>query len=188
MILPIYIYGSKVLNTAAKEINISETNKDELKQLLDDMFETMYAANGIGLAAPQVGKSVRILIVDGSDLSDTYSYLKDFKKIMINPKVTSESDETATYEEGCLSIPDVHCSIERPKVITVNYFDENLEEKVETFDGFAARMLQHELDHLDGITFTEKAAPIRKKMIRAKLHNISKGKIAAGYKTRLEKE
>lgn len=186
MILPIYVYGSDVLRLTAKEVNPDTVNKEEFSQFISDMFETMKNADGVGLAAPQVGKSIRLLVVDGSDYSDTYSYLKGFRRAMINPVVLEESEETATFSEGCLSIPDVHCDIIRPKKIKVEYYDENFEKVVEEFDEFACRMVQHEMDHLDGMLFTDHAAPIRKKMIASRLHNISKGKVSADYKIKLE--
>ncbi len=187
MALPIYVYGSEVLRAKAKEVEINEDTKPEILSLLEKMDETMRDADGVGLAAPQVGKSLRILIVDGRDISDSYPELHDFVRTMINPEVLEESDETSEYSEGCLSIPDVNCNIVRPKKIKVRFINENFETQEEEFDGFASRMLQHELDHLEGILFTDRAAPIRKKIIGSKLFNISKGKIKASYKTKLEK-
>lgn len=186
MILPIYVYGSEVLRETAKEINLDAINKEEFSKLISDMFETMKNADGVGLAAPQIGKSIRLLVVDGSDYADTYSYLKGFKRAMINPVLLHESEETSVFSEGCLSIPDVHCDITRPKKIKVEYYNENYEKVVEEFDEFACRMVQHEMSHLDGVLFTDLAAPIRKKMISSRLHNISKGKVAADYKIKLE--
>jgi peptide deformylase len=188
MILPIYVYGSDVLREKAEEIDINKVDKNELKQLVLDMFETMKNADGVGLAAPQIGRSIRLLIVNGSDIADSYPYLKNFKRVMINPIVLRQSEETMEYSEGCLSIPDVNCDIVRPKKIVVSFFDENLEKREEEFDEFACRMVQHEMDHLDGVVFVDRAAPIRKKIISSKLHNISKGKVKTAYKIKLEKE
>ncbi len=185
MILPIYVYGSKVLKEQTQPVDIETADREELKQFITNMFETMEHAQGVGLAAPQVGDSRSILIVDGRDLADTYSYLKDFKRVMINPEVIEESEETADYSEGCLSVPDIHCNVIRPKKMTVRYYDENLELKEETFDEFACRMVQHEMDHLAGHLFVERVAPIRRKMIASKLHNISKGKLRTDYKVKL---
>jgi len=187
MILPIYLYGSGVLRKKSLPIDIAAADKDEIKKYIADLFETMAASEGVGLAAPQVGRDVRILVVDGTDLTDTYPALKDFKRAMINPEIIEKSEETSTYSEGCLSIPDIHCDVTRPKKITVHYWDDNLDEKTEELDDFAARMVWHEMDHLDGILFTDHVAPIRKKLISSKLHNISKGKVRCAYKAKIEK-
>lgn len=187
MTLPIYVYGSEVLREVAEEVDVDKTDKEELRRYIDDMFETMYHADGVGLAAPQVGDSRRILVVDGRDVADVYPELKDFRRAMVNPVVIEESEETAEYSEGCLSVPDIHCNVVRPKKITVRYLDADLKETEEELDGFACRMVQHEMDHLDGHLFVDKVAPIRRKMIAAKLHNIAKGKVRTAYKTRLEK-
>lgn len=188
MILPIYVYGSDILRQETRIVDIEKEGKEKLSAFIADMFETMKNADGVGLAAPQVGKDLRILVVDGNDFSDTYAYLRGFKRAMINPKVVKESQETIEFSEGCLSIPDLHCDIIRPKKITVKYINENFEEKEEEFDEFACRMVQHEMDHLDGIMFVDRAAPIRKKMISSRLFNISKGKVSASYKIKLEKK
>jgi len=185
MILPIYLYGSQVLREKAVEADIEE--REELTKLLDDMYETMKQADGCGLAAPQVGRSIRVLIVDGSDLADRYPELADFMRKMINPVFTFKSEDMSTYSEGCLSIPDVDAEIDRPKVVRIKYIDENFQEKEEEFDGFASRMLQHEMDHLDGVVFTDRAAPIRKKILGSKLNNISKGNVTTSYRVKIEK-
>ena len=186
MILPIYLYGSPVLRGSAAEVDVAKADKAHIKAFFEDMHETMHNANGCGLAAPQVGVSERMLVVDGNEVAENYPELKGFVRKMINPEVISESDETSEYSEGCLSIPNVDADIKRPKTITVRYFDENLEEKEETFDDFAARMIQHELSHLDGDLFTDHAAPIRKKMISSKLLNITKGKVHPHYNSKLK--
>ena len=187
MILPIYLYGSDVLKAQAAPLSPEEVNREELKTLIENMFETMRNADGVGLAAPQIGLSQQILIVDGSDLTDAYPNLKDFKRVMINPTILEAAEETAMYSEGCLSIPDIHCDIIRPSWMRVAYLDENLEPREEKFEGFACRMVQHEMDHLAGIVFTDKAAPIRKKMISSKLHNISRGKVRTHYRAKYDK-
>ena len=188
MILPIYVYGSDVLREMAKDIDINALGiKEEIKKLVEDMFETMYQADGVGLAAPQVGKLIRVLVVDGSPLADDdVPELKEFKRALINPVIVEESEETVEYSEGCLSIPDIHADVVRPEKIKVTYLDENLDAKEELFEGFACRMVQHEMDHLDGILFVERIAPIRKKMIQSKLNNIKSGKKRAAYKTILK--
>jgi len=187
MILPIYIYGSDILRKKCEPVDISTTGRDEMKRYIADMFETMKEAEGVGLAAPQVGRDARILVVDGADLAESFPALKNFRRAMINPEIISESEETSVYNEGCLSVPDIHCDVTRPRKITVRYLDENFEEHTEDFDDFAARMVWHEIDHLDGILFTDHVAPIRKKMISSKLHNISRGKVRCSYKARLGK-
>lgn len=187
MILPIYLYGSDVLKMQAAPIDPESVNREELKILIENMFETMRNADGVGLAAPQIGLSQQLLIVDGSDLTDVYPALKDFRRVMINPTVIEASKETATYNEGCLSIPDIHCDIIRPSWMKVSYLNENLEPCEERFEEFACRMVQHEMDHLNGIVFTDKAAPIRKKMIGSKLYNISRGKVRTHYRAKFDK-
>ena len=187
MILPIYLYGSPVLRDSAAPVDISKADKTRVKAFFEDLHETMHNANGCGLAAPQVGVSERMLIVDGNEVAENYPYLKGFVRKMINPEVVSESDEKSEYSEGCLSIPNVDADIRRPKTITVHYFDENLEEKEEVFDDFAARMIQHEMDHLDGVLFTDRAAPIRKKILAKRLNNISRGLARTSYKSKVEK-
>ena len=154
-------------------MDVDSLDKEQLRKYIDDMFETMYHADGVGLAAPQVGDSRRILVVDGRDVADVYPELKD--------------EETAEYSEGCLSVPDIHCNVVRPKRMTVRYLDADLKETEEELDGFACRMVQHEMDHLDGHLFVDRVAPIRRKMIAAKLHNIAKGKARTAYKTKLER-
>lgn len=184
MKLPIYLYGSKVLRENAQEADLSD--KEKLTQLIADMEETLASADGCGLAAPQVGVPVRVLIVDGRDLTDAYPYLKDFKRVMINPVVVEESRETCDYSEGCLSVPGIYAEVRRPERIRVEYLNGDFEKVTEEFDKFACRMIQHELDHLDGKMFVDRVAPIRRKMISKKLMNISHGKISAHYKTRLD--
>lgn len=187
MILPIYVYGSDVLREKAIDVDLDNIDREEFNQFVADMYQTMKSADGVGLAAPQVGKSIRFLVVDGSDYADTYAYLKNFRRTMINPRLLEQSDETIVFSEGCLSIPDVHCDVVRPKKIKVEYYDENYMKQVEEFDEFACRMVQHEMDHLDGVMFVDHAAPIRKKMISSRLYNIAKGKVSASYKIKLVK-
>lgn len=184
MKLPIYLYGSRVLRENAQEADLSD--REKLTQLIADMEETLASADGCGLAAPQVGVPVRVLIVDGRDLTDAYPYLKDFKRVMINPVVVEESRETCDYSEGCLSVPGIYAEVRRPERIRVEYLNGDFEKVSEEFDKFACRMIQHELDHLDGKMFVDRVAPIRRKMISKKLMNISHGKISAHYKTRLD--
>ena len=185
MIHPIYLYGSHVLREKAAPADLSR--KEELRKLLDDMVETMHNADGCGLAAPQIGVSSRLLVVDGNDLSDRYPALKGFHREMVNPEVLEESEETSEYNEGCLSLPGLDADIVRPRRIRVRYLDADFVEREEEFDDFASRMVQHELDHLDGIVFTDRARPIRKKMLAGKLTGISKGIARTSYRVKLEK-
>lgn len=182
MILPIYLYGSEKLRNENVDADLQD--KEGLAKLISDMKETLQAADGCGLAAPQVGVNQRIVIVDGSDLTDTYDYLKDFRRVMINPVVLEESKETCEFSEGCLSVPGIYAEIVRPARIKVEYYDENLEKVVEEFDRFACRMVQHELSHLEGNLFVDNVSQIRRKMIARKLQAISKGTVQTRYKSK----
>ena len=182
MILPIYLYGSDILRK--ENVDVDLTDKEGIAKLIADMTETLKAADGCGLAAPQVGINKNLVLVDGTDLSDTYDYLKDFKRVMINPVVVEESEETCEYSEGCLSVPGIYAEVTRPSKIKVRYFNENLEEVVEEFDRFACRMVQHELSHLEGNLFVDNVSPIRRKMIARKLQSISKGSVNTRYKSK----
>lgn len=188
MLLPIYIYGTSVLREKAQPVDLeTEEGKEErlkgIKELLNDMYQTMKHADGVGIAAPQVGKSLRMLIVDGTGLAEDMPELKDFKRYMINPVVTMESAETAEYSEGCLSVPDIHADVTRPKTIEVEYFNEKFEKIKETFTGFACRMVEHEMDHLNGHMFIDRVSPIRRKLMAAKLAKLQGGKVRTSYKT-----
>ena len=183
MILPIYVYGAEVLRQKAIEVDVNVPGiQQEIKKLFSDMWETMDKADGVGLAAPQIGRSIRALIVDGSLLSEDMPELKGFKRAMINPVLLEESEKLVDYNEGCLSIPDINASIERPRNIKVSYLDTDFNTVIEELDGFACRMVQHEMDHLEGILFTDRAAPIRKKMFNSKLNNIKTGRVHPSYK------
>jgi peptide deformylase len=182
MIYPITIIGSSVLRK--KAVNIDK-NYPNLKQLVEDMFETMHVSDGIGLAAPQIGKSIRLLVIDGTPLEDEEPSLKDFKKVFINAKITELSEDTEIMQEGCLSIPGVHEEVKRSNKIRIEYYDEDFNFHDEFFEGYAARILQHEYDHLDGILFTDRVSPIRRQLIKGKLLSISKGKFEAKYNYRL---
>ncbi len=182
MILPIYLYGSDVLRRENVDVDLSD--KEGIAKLIADMEETLKVADGCGLAAPQVGVNKNLVIVDGSDLTETYDYLKDFKRIMINPVVLEESEETCEYSEGCLSVPGIYAEVRRPSKIKVEYYNENLEKVVEEFDRFGCRMVQHELSHLDGNLFVDNVTPIRRKMIARKLQAIAKGSVQTRYKSK----
>lgn len=182
MIKPIYLFGSEVLRETASEADIKD--KEAIAELVADLKDTLVKADGCGLAAPQIGISKRVLIVTGEGLDDSYPYLKGFRRTMINPTVLEESEEKCTFSEGCLSVPGIYADVTRPASIKLHYYDEQLNEVTEVLDKFACRMVQHELDHLDGTMFVDKVAPIRKKMIAKKLQNISRGKVSTHYKTK----
>jgi len=188
MILPIRAFGDPVLKKVAQDI---EPGHEGLQQLIDDMFETMYAANGVGLAAPQVGHSIRLFIVDASPFAEDEdgnptedAHLKDFKRVFINPYIVEEEGEEWPFEEGCLSIPNIREEVKRQPRIVLQYQDEKFVEHEEEFDGFAARVIQHEHDHLDGILFTDHLPPLRRRMLQGKLRDISIGRTDAKYRMR----
>ena len=184
MIQPIYLYGSEVLRQKAAEADLGDA--EGINKLVTDLKDTLAKAEGCGLAAPQIGVSKRVLIVDGRDMTDVYPYLDGFFRVMINPVTVFESEEQCEYNEGCLSVPGIYSDVRRPSAITVEYYDENLEKKTETFDKFACRMVQHEMSHLDGCLFTDLVAPIRRKMLSKKLLNISHGKTATHYNAKIK--
>lgn len=180
MVLPIYLFGQPVLRETAKAADLSK--KEELKELVGNLWDTLAKADGCGLAAPQVGISLRVFVVDGTVVADTYDYLKDFKRTMINPVILEHSESTCEYSEGCLSVPGVYADVRRPSSIRIKYWNENFEEVTEDLDKFAARIVLHEYEHLDGGLFIDDIAPIRKKMIGKKLLGIQKGKVSTHYK------
>ena len=182
MILPIYLYGAEVLRNENTDVDLND--KEAVLKLIENMQDTLKVADGCGLAAPQVGVNKRVVIVDGRELSDTYDYLQDFVRIMINPVVLEESAETCEYSEGCLSVPGVYAEVVRPSKIKVEYYNEKFEKVVEEFDRFACRMVQHELSHLEGNLFVDNISPIRRKMIARKLQAISKGSVQTRYKSK----
>lgn len=188
MILPIRAYGDPVLKKMAEDIKPGHIG---LGQLIADMYETMYAANGVGLAAPQIGKSIRLFIVDASPFATDddgkpteEAHLKDFKKVFINPYIIDEEGEEWPFEEGCLSIPGIRESVMRQSRIVLQYQDENFKAHEEAFDGFAARVIQHEHDHLDGVLFVDHLPALRRRLLQGKLRDISRGKTDASYKLR----
>ena len=184
MIQPIYLYGSEVLRKKAVAADLDK--KEALNTLIRDLKDTLERADGCGLAAPQIGVSLRVVIVDGDVVSDVYDYLKGFKRVIINPEILEESEEKTTYSEGCLSIPNLYCDVVRPARITLRYYNEDFVQVTETLDKFAARMVQHELSHLEGDLFTDHVAPIRRKILSKKLQNIAHGRTAARYATKLK--
>lgn len=179
MKLPIVAYGDAILKR--KSIDVEEDYPD-LQELIANMFETMYAAHGVGLAAPQVGLSIRLFVVDASPFADDEPSLENFKKVFINPEIIEESGEKWLFSEGCLSIPDIHEDISRCADIRLRYLDENWIEQEESFSGMAARIIQHEYDHIEGKLFTDRLSPLRKAMLKSKLDAITKGQIGVEYK------
>jgi peptide deformylase len=184
MVYPIVVYGSPMLRRISKEI---DRNYPGLQQLVTDMFETMYVSDGVGLAAPQIGKSIRMFVIDGTPMAEDDPSLEGFKKVFINPEIMEETGDEWTFTEGCLSLPNIREDVVRPGNIRIRYFDENFVEHDETYEGIKARIMQHEYDHLDGVLFVDKIAPLKKKLIKGKLKDIAKGKANAAYKTRIVK-
>ena len=180
MTYPIVVYGHQILRKVCTDI---DKDYPGLQQFIADMFETMYKSEGMGLAAPQVGKSIRIFVIDGSPIAEDEPSLADFKKVFINPHITEKNGEFKPMNEGCLSIPNIREEVNRESHIRIEYYDENWEFHDEVFDGYKARIIQHEYDHLDGILFTDKVSPLRRRLLRNKLSAISKGKFEAVYKT-----
>jgi len=183
MILPIVAFGSPILRGKCEDIS---NDYPELDALLSDMWETMYEASGVGLAAPQINKAIRLFLIDTAPFFDDQqdSTEKVVKKVFINPRITEERGEDWDFNEGCLSIPDIREDITRKSSITIEYLDENFEKHIDVFDGLTARVIQHEYDHINGILFTDKVSPLRKRMIRGKLIDISRGKVKVSYKMR----
>jgi peptide deformylase len=180
MIYPVVLYGHPVLRK--KSVDVDVENFD-IKTFISDMFATMYRANGVGLAAPQVGKSLRVYVIDASSMEESFPELAGFKRVFINPEIIEHSDSLTAIEEGCLSIPGIYGEVMRYETLKMRYLDENLEEKVEDFVGFQAISVQHEYDHLNGILFTDKVGSLKKRLLRSKLASIAKGKVKTSYKT-----
>ncbi|MDX2415196.1 MAG: peptide deformylase [Bacteroidales bacterium] len=184
MVYPIYIYGHPVLRRKSVDI---DRDFEGLDELIDNMFETMYKADGLGLAAPQIGKNIRLFVVDGTPISEDEPELEDFKKEYINAHIVEREGERIPMNEGCLSIPNIHEDVDRESRIRIQYYDRNWEFHDEVLEGYKARILQHEYDHLDGILFTDKVSPIRRRLLKSKLSSLSKGKFEARYKSVLAK-
>lgn len=182
MILPIYTYGSPVLRETAQDI---DKDYPELSTLIGNMFETMYNSQGVGLAAPQIGLPIRLVVITLDCLSEDFPEYKDFNEAYINPHIIEFDDsETESIEEGCLSLPGISEPVRRPKRIHVKYFDREWQEHDEWVEGYLARVMQHEFDHLEGKVFTDRIAPLRKQLIRKKLSNLLSGKFSCSYKTK----
>ena len=188
MILPIVAYGDSVLRKVGKEI---DSNYPELKQLLANMKATMENAQGVGLAAPQIGRAIRLFLIDASPFAEDEelsqeerNILKEFKHVFINAKILKEEGEEWGFQEGCLSIPDIREEVFRKETITVEYHDEHFKKHTKVLEGLAARVFQHEYDHIEGILFTDKLSSLKKRLLKKKLENISKGKTTADYRMR----
>ncbi|MCF8335089.1 MAG: peptide deformylase [Bacteroidales bacterium] len=184
MILPVYIYGSPVLRKVARQI---EQDEKGLDQFIQNLWDTMYHSDGVGLAAPQLGKSIQIFVVDGTQLENDDPALKEFKMTFINPEIIDRYGDEKTYEEGCLSIPEIREEIIRPEKILIRWYDADFNYHEEEFGGIGARIIQHEYDHLQGILFTDKVAPLKRRMLRGKLNAIAKGKFEVKYKVKIAK-
>ncbi|AJR04613.1 peptide deformylase [Siansivirga zeaxanthinifaciens] len=188
MILPIVAYGDPVLKKKATDISKDYPNLDDL---LANMFDTMYNAFGVGLAAPQIGLPIRLFVIDTTPFSEDdeltdeeQKLLKGFKRVFINAKIIKEEGEDWAFNEGCLSIPDVREDVYRQPIVTIEYVDENFEAHTEVFDGLIARVIQHEYDHIEGVLFTDKLSSLKKRLLKGRLGNISKGKISVDYRMR----
>jgi len=192
MILPIVAYGNPVLKRVADDITSDYPN---LSELIENMWETMYAAHGVGLAAPQIGLSIRLFVIDASPFVDEeemdqeeINILKDFKKVFINPTIEEEQGELWSFSEGCLSIPDVREDVSRKEEIVVSYVDENFKPQQLKLNGLAARVVQHEYDHIQGVLFTDHLSPLKKRLIKNRLTSISKGSISVEYRMKFPKK
>jgi len=188
MILPVIAYGDPVLRKKASEI---DAEYPKLKELVENMWDTMYKASGVGLAAPQVGLSIRLFVIDATPFADDeeltkeeQDILKGFKKVFINAKIEEETGEEWPFNEGCLSIPDIREDVNRKDTITITYQDEDFKTHTESYDGLVARVIQHEYDHIEGILFTDKLSSLKKRLLKSRLDKISKGKINVDYKMR----
>jgi peptide deformylase len=177
MIYPIVAYGDPVLRKVAEPI---EKGTIDVKQLSANMFETMYDASGVGLAAPQIGMGIRMFVVDGAPMEE--ESLKDFKKVFINPEILQEEGKEWAYEEGCLSIPGIRADVYREEKLTIRYFDTDWNEHTEVYDGMAARIIQHEYDHIEGILFTDYLSSVKKRLLKSRLTDISKGNVKVDYR------
>lgn len=188
MILPVVAYGDPVLKRKADDI---DADYPKLKELIDNMWSTMYASSGVGIAAPQIGLSIRLFVIDGSPFADTDEDEEEdpravgmdgFKKVFINAQILEETGDKWGFQEGCLSIPKVREEVQRHETIKISYYDENFVHHVEEFSGYKARIIQHEYDHIEGILFVDHLSVLRKKLIQKKLVNISKGEVRVDYR------
>jgi peptide deformylase len=184
MILPIVAYGDPVLKKEAEEI---DEDYPFLGEIIDNMYETMYNAEGVGLAAPQIGKSIRLFVIDASPFEDEDPNLKGLKKTFINPIILEEEGEPWSFNEGCLSIPGIREDVKREPRITIEYYDSEFKLVEESYEGIAARIIQHEYDHIEGILFTDLINPLKRRLLKSKLNNISKGNVKVPYRMKFPK-
>ncbi|WP_258102626.1 peptide deformylase [Marinoscillum sp. MHG1-6] len=181
MIYPIVLFGDPVLRKETQDIPIGS----DIKELVADMFETMHAASGVGLAAPQIGKALRLFIVDSTPMHDEEEEVKPLVEAFINPEILEEDGEEWAFEEGCLSIPGIREDVTRPETVKIKYYDADWNEHVEEFDDIKARIIQHEYDHVEGVLFTDYLSPFKKRLLKKKLSDISKGKAKADYRVKV---
>jgi len=179
MLLPVTAYGMQILRQTSKDIT---PDYPELNTLISDMWETMYASSGVGLAAPQINKSIRLFIIDATPFADEYKGADGFKKVFINAKIVERTGDEWIFNEGCLSLPEIREDVERPESVRIKYLDENFQPHDEVYDGIMARIIQHEYDHLEGILFVDRLSNLRKLLLKRKLTDISKGKVKTSYK------
>lgn len=179
MVLPVTAYGHPILRKVSKEI---DKDYPKLDEFIENMFETMYRSDGIGLAAPQVNKSIRIFIIDATPYQDEMPEAEGFKKVFLNPTIVEEEGDEKMMSEGCLSIPGIREDVSRPPKVHIQYYDRDWNFRDEWYEGMLARIIQHEYDHLEGTLFTDKLSTMRKTMLRTRLSNISKGKVDVDYK------
>lgn len=179
---PVTVYGDPILRKKAKEI---DPGMENLNEIIANMWETMYYSDGVGLAAPQVGMSIRLFVVDASSGADEEPELKDFKKVFINPEIIELSGDDWVMNEGCLSLPEIREDVTRPDIVRIKYFDENFVEHEDVFKGFAGRVIQHEYDHLEGKLFIDYLSPLRKRLLKSKLTSIALGKVQPHYKIKI---
>ncbi|WP_321998071.1 peptide deformylase [Draconibacterium orientale] len=181
---PVTVYGDPLLRKKAQTI---EKDHPKLDEIIENMWETMYYSDGVGLAAPQVGLSIRLFVIDASSGAEEEPELEGFKKVFINPEIIETKGDEWTMNEGCLSLPEIREDVDRPDEVTIKYLDENFEEHTETYKGFAGRVIQHEYDHLEGILFVDYLSPLRKRLLKSKLIAISKGKVRPHYRIKVPK-
>ncbi|WP_320111754.1 peptide deformylase [Draconibacterium orientale] len=181
---PVTVYGDPLLRKKAQTI---EKDHPKLDEIIENMWETMYYSDGVGLAAPQVGLSIRLFVIDASSGADEDPELEGFKKVFINPQIIETKGDEWTMNEGCLSLPEIREDVDRPDEVTIKYLDENFVEHTETYKGFAGRVIQHEYDHLEGILFVDYLSPLRKRLLKSKLIAISKGKVRPHYRIKVPK-
>ncbi|MDX8340919.1 peptide deformylase [Draconibacterium sp. IB214405] len=179
---PVTVYGDPLLRRKAEKI---EKDHPKLDEIIENMWETMYYSDGVGLAAPQVGLSIRMFVIDASSGADEEPELEGFKKVFINPEIIETAGEEWTMNEGCLSLPEIREDVDRPDEVTIKYLDENFVEHTETYKGFAGRVIQHEYDHLEGVLFVDYLSPLRKRLLKSKLLAISKGKVRPHYRIKV---